>query len=145
MEATVTKGPRVLSLMDIVARNAKVETEDVQVPELEDGAVIRLRVLSAGEAIEFYEALKGPASKHAMVRIVQACAVDESGAQLFPEPGGLDAIRRMNLKVVMRLQDAALKLNNLSPDKKEQERLEANRKNGSGGKDQSESSPTDSQ
>lgn len=141
---TEAMAKRVLSLEEIVAANAKIEMESVEVPELGAGAIINLRVLAAGEAIEFYEELKGKAAKNAMLKIVQACAIQANGQPLFPEAGGLDVLKRMNLKVVMRLQDAALKLNNLSPDKREQARLEAERKNDSG-ETEHDDSPTGSQ
>lgn len=122
--------PKVLSFADIVALNAKVETKDVLVPELGPGVVVRLRVLSAGEAISLQEEMKGAAGKNAMVKLVQATALNADGTPMFPSPEHIEIVRKMNLKAVLRLQDEALELNDLVPEQR-RKRLEQERKNGS--------------
>lgn len=86
---------------------------DVDVPEW--GGEVALRAMSAAAAIDFLEETQtGNAKKtDGMVKIIQQCAVDESGRALFTVED-LEKLREKSLPVLLRLQDAALKLNGLT-------------------------------
>jgi hypothetical protein len=105
---------RVLKADDIFGADDK---KFVEVPTPEwggDGAVVRLRTLTALEAIQFSKENSNPASQHnAVVKIVQLCSVDEEGNQLFPDVRQFNKVAGKSLKVLGRLQQAALELNGL--------------------------------
>lgn len=82
---------------------------DVEVPEWKGW--IRLRSLSAEEALKFMEQLQDPKTKNqGMVRIIQLCATDESGKLLFAGVDSLQKLRLKNVKVFKKLQDEAMRL-----------------------------------
>ena len=106
-----------------------VEYVDVAVPEWKGS--VRLQTMSADEAIKFTELMTDPAKrKNAMVRIVAVCMVNENGERLFadgPEQQGkMEKFRKKNVKVFMRLQAEALRLNGFTEDAK---KVEAEAKN----------------
>lgn len=123
---------RVLSMEDVLSVDDR-EYVNVLVPEW--GGSVRLRVLTALEALDFHEQLKNPnVSKKAMIRLVHLCAVNADGTQMFPRPDQVDALGKKNIKALMRLQDAALEINDLLPEaeKDKRKKREAELKNGSG-------------
>jgi hypothetical protein len=97
-----------LSAADILGAN-DVHTVDVEVPEW--GGFITLRTLTAGEAILVSERLKS-GQRDAAIQVLAMCAVDSEGNLLFTEEDVI-RLRSKSLKAVMRVQDAALKLNGM--------------------------------
>ena len=116
---------KLLSADEIVAA-PDAEFEDVHVPEW--NGTVRIRVLSAGEAIEFTERVKGEARKNMMLILLQLTLSKADGTPMFT-PQQLQAIGKKNLKILARLQEKALKLNDLWPDKKKDRDLVDEAKN----------------
>ena len=75
---------------------------------------IRLQVMSAKEAIDFTKLSQRQAKDgledDSLVRIIQICAVDGDGKKLFTTEQ-LEQIKTRSFKVLVRLQDEALKVN----------------------------------
>ena len=99
---------KVLSAEDILGAD-DVEFERVPVPEW--GGVVILKTMSAADAIRFHKMSAGANRDEAIVQILAYCACDESGNLLFTTPGQVEKLRRKNIKVFKRLQDAAMDLN----------------------------------
>jgi hypothetical protein len=87
---------------------------DVEIPEW-GGKYIRLRSLTAAEAITFAEetAASGENLRKSAVRIVVLTAIDQNGGALFLRED-LEAVKGKNFKAMLRLQEAALKLNGIA-------------------------------
>lgn len=95
---------------------------EVDVPEWTPAAMkaegkvkkIRLQVMSAKEAIDFTKLSQRQAREgqedDSLVRIIQICAVDGDGKKLFTTEQ-LDQIKTRSFKVLVRLQEEALKVN----------------------------------
>lgn len=81
--------------------------EYVDIPEW-NGSV-KLRVMNGLEAETFMEQTqeRKKRGESSMYALISACAVDEDNNRLFPDP---DALRSVSMKVLARLQKAALKL-----------------------------------
>lgn len=86
-----------------------VEYKEVNVPEW--GGTVRLRSLSALESQTFAENFK-KGDKDGQVRLIIMSAVDEHGDPLFTE-ADIAALQKKSMKVVLRLQNAAMELNGL--------------------------------
>jgi hypothetical protein len=106
---------KVLNFDDIIAAD---DRQYIYVPVPEWNGVVKLRTLTAGEAMEFNDSLEGPSKKNAMLKIVSLCAVNEDGSRLFNE-SKFDAAKKKNLKVMIRLQEAAAELNVIGKKKKD--------------------------
>jgi hypothetical protein len=98
-----------LSAADILGAEDLVPVE-VDVPEW--GGTIRIRPLSAAEALTFIESLKKRQEEGAM-RILIASAIDAAGKQLFTE-ADVHRLKAKSLRALMRVQNAAMQLNGLS-------------------------------
>lgn len=122
---------RVLSLEELVTIGTKVETRDVPVPALGPGVHVKLRVLSAGEALKMREDLQGPAAKNAMLRMVLETALNADGTRMFTDISHLELVGRINLKAIMQLEEAGLELNDLLGEARKKALMEE-RKNASG-------------
>lgn len=88
-------------------------TEDVEVPEWEGS--VRLRVMTAGEQAAFFRGLakaNGESDATFAVRLVAACAIDETGGLLWPE-GELTALGARNPVAIERLLEVAMRLNKM--------------------------------
>lgn len=108
--------------MDDILNAYDTDYVDVDVPEWtpkeakDRGEVrkIRLQVMSAKEAIDFTKLSNKQAKEgledDSLLRIIQICAVDKQGRKLFTMDD-LDKIRTRSFKVLVRLQDEALKVN----------------------------------
>lgn len=85
-----------------------------QVPEW--GGVIRLREMAADEALRFTELMAaGDAAKDGMYLIIVACACDVDGNLLFTAED-IPMLKTKNLRVLNRVQRAALKVNSMIAD-----------------------------
>lgn len=85
-----------------------------QVPEW--GGVIRLREMAADEALRFTELMAaGDAAKDGMYLIIVACACDADGNLLFTAED-IPMLKTKNLRVLNRVQRAALKVNSMIAD-----------------------------
>lgn len=99
----------------------------VEVPEW--NAVVRLRVLTAGEALKLQSILNAPQkSNSAMLHVVMMCAVRKDGSPLFTETQ-INRLKEKSLKVLLRLQREALELNDLLPDKDKADKVQEEVKN----------------
>lgn len=107
---------QLLGASDIVGKE-DFEYREVEVPEW--GGMVRLRVISAAEAIQFTEFVKGESKKNAMLKIVALCLCDANGKRLFDD-SKLQTLGSKNLKVLMRLQTESLELNGMTSKKKDE-------------------------
>jgi hypothetical protein len=86
---------------------------DVQVPELGDGATVRLRVMTGTERDrwdEFLSKRKDGSMAGIRAALVTTCAIDEAGNRLFVD-ADRDLIGAANGAVIDRLYQEAWKLN----------------------------------
>ena len=111
---------------DEILRADDLKVIDVVVPEWGNKKV-RLKTMTAGEAIEFTKTLEGEGQLSANVRAVIATALDERGQKLFNE-SHTAALTAKSTKAVNRLAIAIRDLNGLDA-----ERLKAEAKNDSSG------------
>jgi len=91
-----------------------IETSDQQIIEVECpewGGSVSLRSLTAGEAMTFVDAFKDN-KKDGPVRLLVMTAVNEEGKPLFTLDD-LEKLKGKSLKVLMRLQKAAMEMNGL--------------------------------
>jgi hypothetical protein len=91
-----------------------LKVEEVDVPEW--GGIVRLRPMSALEAIEYTEANKAGDKKHAAVRMAAVCVVDEDGNPAFTADQ-VAQLSKKSLAAFMRIQKVAMRINGL--DEKE--------------------------
>jgi hypothetical protein len=96
---------KILTAEDILNAD-DVEYKKVLVPEW--GGAIRLKIMSAADAIRFN---RMPNRDEAIVQILAFCACDEDGKLLFTSAKQVEKLREKNIKVFSRLQDACLELN----------------------------------
>lgn len=99
---------KLLSAEDIFAAN-DTEIATVDVPEW--GGAVRVRTMTALEADEFGDTEK----KDALVRLVEICAIDADGGRLFQKEH-LEKLRGKNWNVILRIHQAAAKLNGLTTE-----------------------------
>ena len=99
-----------------------IDYVDVTVPEWKRNGkpgVIRLRAMSADEAIKFTEELRDNKASDSFVRIVAATAINpETGDRLFKGDVAVHKLRAKKSGIFIRLQKAAMKLNELGDDAK---------------------------
>lgn len=96
----------------------------VEVPEW--GGSIRIRGLTAGEAINFQQQISNSKAKNeVLVRMVAMVAVDEEGNRIFKGKEQLEALKKKNIRPFLRIQDAFLEMNGLG-DEKDIDEVEGN-------------------
>lgn len=101
---------KVLTAEEILSQT-NLSTSEVEVPEW--GGTVRLRTLSAREAIEFQKTIETPGGKNkGNILIVSLCAVDENGKRLFRDDQ-LQQLMELNVKAFTRLARQCVKLNGL--------------------------------
>lgn len=94
-----------------------LEYTEIEVPEWK--GTLRLRVMSADEAIKFQDQINTPSlKKSAWVKILALCAVDGEGKRLFSDRE-MEALRKKSTKVFLRIQKVLLKLNGFTEDVEE--------------------------
>lgn len=98
---------------------SSVDAQYCEIDCPEWGGAVRLRSLSAEEALHFAETAKKDEKNGAAMLVVMS-AVDDQGKQLFTFEN-ITAIRRKSMRVINRLQTAALKLNGLDDVSKAQD------------------------
>jgi hypothetical protein len=113
--------------VDEIMNAYDTEFIEVEVPEWTPAALkqegkvkkIRLQVMSAKEAIDFTKLSQRQAKEgledDSLVRIIQICAVDGDGKKLFTAEQ-LEQIKTRSFKVLVRLQDEALKVNGFTKE-----------------------------
>lgn len=100
---------RILSFDDILAAD-DLDVRIVPIPEWKGS--VRLRVLSAAEAIEFQKKMKQADKKQeAWIEIFALCAIDESGRRLFSAERQIVLLKKKSTAVFMRLQRVLLEMN----------------------------------
>jgi len=85
---------------------------DVLIPEWGD-KYVRLRSLSAEEALSFVAAIKDGKRDESSIRIVALTAVNENNERLFTEEH-IQLLKTKNFRAILRLQEAAMNLNGLT-------------------------------
>lgn len=103
---------------DAVKSAVDVEFRDVDVPEW--GGTLRLRTLTAEEAMQFAEGDGKFGHREAALRVIMLCAIDEKGDRIFSDED-LPMLRKRSMKIILRVQRVAMELNGLGDFKKEQE------------------------
>lgn len=106
----MTEDVKLLTGQDIVEIK---DTRYKVIPVPEWGGAVRLRSLSAAEAIRFTEETKGPSGKNAIAKILFECAVDANGNQLFTDRQQLSKLLDKDISILDRLQNEALTLNGM--------------------------------
>lgn len=107
---------KVLTAGEILS-SVDAQYSEVDCPEW--GGIVRLRGLSAEEALEFTAASKKTERDSAALLVVMS-VVGEDGRPIFQQTD-IPELRRKSMKVLMRLQRAALKLNGLDAATEEAE------------------------
>jgi len=114
---------RVLSANDIFDNDRDLEIIEEPVPEWsKDGepGVVRLRQMNAEDSTAFTEEMDKPEnSREGMFIILVWCAVDAENKPLFTHED-IARLKKKNMRVLNRLQMAALRLNAMMPRKKEE-------------------------
>ena len=104
---------RLLNKAAIIAAQ-DVKTEDVFVEEW--GGKVRLRSISADDALEFVKDLQDSSNQAgSALKIIALCAVDEQGGRLFTLDD-VTELRKKSFSAILTLQKAALKLNGMEAD-----------------------------
>lgn len=101
---------KILSAAEILAAS-DITPIEVEVPEW--GGTVRLRPLSAAEALAFTNSMTKTTNDS--VRLLALSAVDEAGKTIFTDKD-IERLSQKALKPIMRLQDAALELNGLKKE-----------------------------
>jgi hypothetical protein len=100
---------KVLTAVDILAAEDLAVVE-VDVPEW--GGIVRLRPLTAQEAIRFAEDAKENKGATSAVGVAAMCCVDEKGKPLFTAQQA-EQLKSKSLRAMMRIQKEALRINGL--------------------------------
>jgi hypothetical protein len=84
---------------------------EVEVPEWK--RTIHLRSLPADEGTELGERVEalGPKGQNARLMLLAAAIVDAKGQRIFTTPEQIEQLGKRSLKVLMRLEKAAMRLN----------------------------------
>jgi hypothetical protein len=115
---------KLLSADDVLSADDR-RYEIVDVPEW--GGSLRLRSMSAKEALDWAEKNDGPAKSTAGIRIAVISACDADGALIFADKD-IEALKGRSNKALKRVVTKALALNGFSDD----EQVAAAAKNDSG-------------
>lgn len=118
--------PKILSAADIVAAK-DLSHIDVEVPEW--GGSVRLRTLDGDQFVQFVEASKGRVNTAQALKLIAMSLVDEEGNTLFKTEEDFAAFAKKNMQAILKLQDAAMKLNGIEVIKEKAEKNEAEVKN----------------
>ena len=104
--------------------------EDIPIPEwtpdfvegVGDPSCLRLRIMTAKEAIDFAKAMENPNNERsAIVRGVMKTAIDEEGKLLFTGSGDFDKLLGKSLGPYKRIRKVFFKLNGFGTDEDEEE------------------------
>ena len=108
---------KLLNFAEIEA-SSDLAFEDVDVPEW--GGQIRIQGLSGNAATEFVDAQTKDNQKEAAYKIVWMTAITEDGSRVFgaDEKKAIAFLKTKSFKVILRLQQAALRVNGLADDEK---------------------------
>lgn len=108
---TTTTTPRVLSMEEFLDyRNTAIEYATI--PGLQEGTVIRIGSVDAGDVIDWQEANEGEAKKTAGLRLIIKSLVDEKGERIG-KPGHLELLRKIPVKQTERVVKAIVTLNGM--------------------------------
>ena len=83
---------------------------EIDVPEW--GGSIRVAALSAGEMIDFVDSNDGPAKRTSGIRLIIASLVDEDGKRVG-KPEMMDKFKKRDSRVMGRIVDEIMKLNDM--------------------------------
>lgn len=100
------------------AAKQRRKTVDVPLPAFGEGVEVRLRALSAGEALQFNREVtaaqeKGEDVEARALYMIARSWVDEEGEPLFPEEEGVEVLRGLSTEDYNALAKAVLKLNGM--------------------------------
>jgi len=115
---------QILSANDIFDNDLDLEVIEELVPEWKgkDGepGIVRLRQMNAEDSTAFTEEMEKPENKQeGMFIILVWSAVDAENKPLFTHED-IARLKKKNMRVLNRLQMAALRLNSMIPKKKEE-------------------------
>lgn len=103
---------------------------EIDVPEW--NGVLRVAALSAGEMIDFVESNEGPARRTAGIRLIIASLVDEAGNRVG-DPKMIEKFRKKDTRVMNRVVDELMKLNDMQLTEAALRKMLAGEKNVSSG------------
>lgn len=112
------KTPKYLTADEILDTD-DVDYTTVDCPEW--GGTIRLRTLTGYDAVVFSNSVKTEDGRNkAMIRIIAMCACDAEGKKIF-SPENVMALMKKNLRVINRVQKAAMEHNGYTGDGEKKE------------------------
>jgi hypothetical protein len=100
---------KMLTAEDILSAD-DLQVVEVDVPEW--GGVVRLRPLTAQQAIKFAEEAKENKGALSAVNVAAMCIVDATGSPMF-NAEQLEKLKSKSLRAMMRIQKEALRINGL--------------------------------
>lgn len=101
---------KILTAADILQAD-DIRTVDVLTPEW--GGAVRIRSLTANEAIEFARSQTNKKENTSAIDIVVLSAIDEDGEKLFTHEQ-IDALRKKSFRPIIQIQEKALEINGMS-------------------------------
>lgn len=105
-EKKMLSATEILEVQDLVV-------VEVDIPEW--GGTVRLRPMSAEEAISYNDTVTKGDKRHGAVKLAALCLVKEDGTAMFTEEqAGL--LQKKSLAGLMRIQRVALKINGLTEE-----------------------------
>lgn len=103
---------KVLSAADILGAE-DLQVIEVEVPEW--GGVVRLRPMTAEEAIGYNKTVTAGDKRHGAVILAGMCIVNDEGKPAFSDEQ-VQQLAKKSLAALMRIQRVALKINGLTKD-----------------------------
>lgn len=111
-----------MSKEKILSVDEILEAPDIitsQVYIREWGGSVKLRNLSAAEAIDFVRQHKDDKEGASAVEIVALCAIDENGERLFTKEK-VQELKKKSFRAILKLQDEAMRINGMKEDSLEE-------------------------
>ena len=101
-----------LTATEVFESAKKIQYVDVSVGWGGGGKKLRLRALTAEEALDLFSAKGGKKQNEAMVYIVALCSIDKTGKRLFKD-GDVQRLKDNDFATFTMIQSEVMKLNNL--------------------------------
>jgi hypothetical protein len=103
---------KILSIRDI-AQAQDIKTKDVEVPEW--GGVVRLRSMTAEEAVDFLASVKNNRAEN-VPQIIKRCAINEDGTKMINSDEDLAVLKGKSMSAMVKVGQAALVLNGFTEE-----------------------------
>lgn len=101
-----------LTATEVFESAKKIQYVDIAVSWGGSNKKLRLRALTANEALDLFSSKGGKKQNEAMVYIVALCAIDKTGVRLFRD-GDVERLRELDFATFTMIQSEVMKLNNL--------------------------------